>query len=57
MGEDNTIIFHIAENQAKIIASYFGESCEYLEDYEICELLDKIIDNLSINETIDDLPF
>ena len=57
MGEDNTIIFHITENQAKIIASYFGKSSEYLEDYEICELLDKIIDNLSINETIDDLPF
>ena len=46
MEAENYIDFHITEDQAKTIAAYFYKEYDKLEDYEICELLDKLIDNL-----------
>lgn len=44
--EDSNILFHISEDQARIICEHFNKNINELEEYEICELLDKIIDNL-----------
>lgn len=46
MPEENVIGFHITEDQAKIIAAHFGKDYKELEEYEICELLDKLIDEV-----------
>ena len=43
---ENNILFHITEDQAIKIANYFNKNITNLEEYEICQLLDKIIDNL-----------
>ena len=40
------IIYHITPDQAKKICIYFNEDYKKLEDYEICNYLDTIIDNL-----------
>lgn len=45
--EENNIIFHITLKQAEAIAEHFGESVDNLEEYEICEMLDEIIDHLA----------
>lgn len=42
--QENNILFHITLDQAEIIAKHFGRDINDLEEYEICELLDKIID-------------
>ena len=42
--QENNIIYHITLNQAETIAKHFGRDINDLEEYEICELLDKIID-------------
>ena len=42
--EENNILFHITLDQAEVIARHFEKDIENLEEYEICELLDKIID-------------
>lgn len=44
--EDSTILYHITEDQADKICSYFGEDANQLEEYEIGSLLDRIIDEL-----------
>ena len=43
---DNLINFQITESQAQKIANHFGKDLyeNKLEDYEICEFLDKLID-------------
>lgn len=47
---DNEIIenieFQITPDQAKKICEYFGVEYDDINDYEICEYLDKIIDEL-----------
>ena len=47
MEQENNIIFHITEGQAEAIAKHFNENIDELEEYEICEMLDKIIDHLA----------
>lgn len=44
--EDFLITFHITEDQAIKICEYFNEDYRMLEDYEICELLDRLIDKI-----------
>ena len=44
MEEENNILFHITLSQAEAIARHFEKDIEDLEDYEICELLDRILD-------------
>lgn len=43
---ENTIPFQITYEQAKKICSHCYKDIDKLEDYEICELLDNILDNL-----------
>lgn len=48
--EMNTIIYHITQEQVDLLVRHFGldsEAESKLEEYEICELLDKYIDELS----------
>lgn len=49
MEQENYIDYHITEGQVKIICRYWNKDYKNLEDYEICELLDKTIDEL-VNE-------
>lgn len=42
--EDNTILFRITLEQANDLCKHFGKNIAELEEYEICELLDKLID-------------
>lgn len=44
MEEENNILFHITLDQAEAIARHFEKDIEDLEEYEICELLDRILD-------------
>lgn len=46
MEEDNNIVYLITKSQAKIICDYFDMDSRITEDYMVCEMLDKIIDNL-----------
>lgn len=47
MDEQETYInFHITESQAEKICEYFNIDLNQLEEYEVCELLDRIIDEL-----------
>ena len=49
MGNDelNYIDFKITEDQAKLICKYWNKDYTKLDEYEICELLDKTIDELN----------
>lgn len=42
--EQDTILFHITRDQAQTICEHFGVDLADLEEYEIAELLDRIID-------------
>lgn len=42
----NSIDYKITLEQAEIICKYFNKDINKLEEYEICELLDKVIDKL-----------
>lgn len=42
-----TIIYHITQDQAEVIAKHFGKELSSLEEYEVCELLDRYIDELN----------
>lgn len=44
--EDNTILFRITQDQGEKICKFCYKDINKLENYEICELLDKIIDRL-----------
>lgn len=46
MEQCNGIMFMITTDQIDTICKHFNKNVNDLEDYEICELLDKIIDNL-----------
>lgn len=41
------IMYRITDNQAEILCTYFNKDIKTLEEYEICELLDKYIDELN----------
>ena len=44
--EMNTMIFHVTMEQAEKIANHFGKDLNFLNEVDICELLDTIIDEL-----------
>ena len=47
MEEDKeNIVFQLTPDQAEKVCNHFGEEYSVLEDYEICEYLDRIIDEL-----------
>ena len=51
MEQENYISYKITPEQANAICIHFGKNIKELDEYQICELLDRIIDNLT---TIDD---
>lgn len=44
---DDTILFHISMDQAKLLCDHYNVDINKVEEYEICELLDKLIDTLA----------
>lgn len=40
----NTILYNITEEQAERIAKHFNKDLKNLEEYEVCMLLDRLID-------------
>ena len=46
MPEQNSIMFQISLDQAERLVRYYGKEMQDLEDYEICELLDKYLDEI-----------
>lgn len=46
MEQDFVIDFHLTKDQADKVCKYYGKDVHELEEYEICELLDRIIDEL-----------
>ena len=46
MKSDSVLSFGITAEQAKQICDYFGKDINKLQGYEICELLDKLIDSI-----------
>ena len=45
--EQSVILYNITFDQAEIIANHFGRNIKELDEYEICEMLDTIIDKLA----------
>lgn len=56
MKSDSILNFGITLEQAQRICEYYGRDINKLEGYEVCELLDRIIDELDMSVK-DDLPF
>lgn len=44
--EDFLMTFHLTLDQAEKVCKHFGKELSTLEEYEVAELLDKIIDEL-----------
>lgn len=47
--QESNVLFHITNDQVDLLARHFGldaEDVSKLEEYEICEMLDKYIDEL-----------
>lgn len=44
--DNNFNNFIFTEEQQEVVCKHFGKNKEELEFWEVCELLDKIIDNL-----------
>ena len=44
--EENIIMFEITSDQAERICKHFNKDIKDLEEYEVCELLDKYINEL-----------
>lgn len=47
--QESNILFHITNDQVNLLARHFGydeEDLSKMEEYEICEMLDKYIDEL-----------
>ena len=45
-GTEEKNIFVFTDEQQEIVCSHFGKKKEEMEEWEICELLDEVIDNL-----------
>lgn len=45
--QENSILFHLTIQQAELLANHYGKELNFLNEYEICELLDQYIDELS----------
>lgn len=50
MEKNQNILFTITRDQAEAIAAYFDEDIDELTDYEICEMLDEIIDEIDMRK-------
>ena len=50
--EENVILFHLTLEQAEQICKHYNKNINELEEYEICELLDKFIDENTLNVNI-----
>lgn len=46
MEQDDTLEFRISGDQARKICNYYGCDFDDIEDYEVCELLDRYIDEI-----------
>lgn len=46
MKSDSVISFGITLDQAKKICEYYGEDINKIQGYEVCELLDRLIDDI-----------
>lgn len=47
--QESNVLFHITNDQVDLLARHFGldaEDVSKMEEYEICEMLDKYIDEL-----------
>lgn len=44
--KENTTLFAFTEDQQETVCRHFGKDPSKMEFWEICELLDKVIDNL-----------
>lgn len=44
--QDFVISFPVTEDQAAKVCEHYGKNINDLQEYEICELLDRIIDEL-----------
>lgn len=49
-GKTNTTQFFVTEEQKEVIAKHFGKKAEDMEFWQICELLDQVIDRLEEKE-------
>ena len=43
---DRQIEFTLTQDQLETLCNHFGVNLEELEDFELCELLDKLIDSV-----------
>lgn len=46
MNSDSVLTFGITMDQAQKICEYYGKDISQLQGYEVCELLDKLIDDI-----------
>ena len=44
--EDFIINFHLTREQAEAICNHYNKDLNTLDEYEVCELLDRLIDEL-----------
>lgn len=56
MKSDSVLSFGITLDQAKRICEYYGKDINEVEEYEVCTMLNQIIDDLDMTVK-DDLPF
>ncbi len=47
MKSDSVLNFGITQEQAEILCKYYNKDINKVEGYEVCELLDKAIDELA----------
>lgn len=47
MNSDSVISFGITQEQAEILCKYYNKDIRKIEGYEVCELLDRTIDDLA----------
>ena len=45
--DSNMLNFPVTREQAEILANHYGKNIDELEEYEVLELLDRLIDELS----------
>lgn len=50
MENENTILYHLTEEQAELLCKAFNKNLKDLEEYEVCDLLDRYIDKLVESE-------
>jgi len=46
MENEETVYFHFTDDQQEIVAKYFDKDIKELEFFQVCELLDEVINDL-----------